>query len=200
MNRAPGHRVTRARYHFLLTTTVFLALQALAGCGSREKAPPDRRPLTVGDHRLSFALPPELELIDLGGTVELRSRGGSPGDAAFERIVFQDLGAVKRGGEALDSVEVAALGVAGLDSLADRALARLGYDGRVEVERRRHVEVDGRPAISFDTWYRSTHQRYRRLAIIRNGAALLAVEAQQGLWEVVGKHFDDVLATVAFGS
>ena len=200
MKRVPRPRAIQALHRFLLTVAAFLALQSLAGCGSKEKAPPDRRPLTVGDHRLSFVLPPELELIDLGGTVELRSRGGWPGDAAFERIVFQDLGAVKRDGEALDSAKVAALGVAGLDSLADMALTRLGYDGRVEVERRRHVELDGRVAISFDTWYRSTHQRYRRLAIIRNGAALLAVEAQQGLWEVVGKHFDDVLATVAFGS
>ena len=197
--RTPRHRATQASYRVLPVAAIFLALQALAGCGSREKAPPDRRSLTVGDHRLSFALPPELELIDLGGTVELLSRGGWPGDAAFERIVFRDLGAVKRDGEPLDSAKVAALGVAGLDSLADLALTLLGYDGRVEVESRRHIEVDGRLAISFDTWYRSTHQRYRRLAIIRNGAALLAIEAQQGLWEVVGKHFDDVLATVAFG-
>jgi hypothetical protein len=95
---------------------------------------------------------------------------------------------------------VTALGAAGLDSLADRALARLGYDGRIEVERRRHAGVDGRPSVALDTWYRSTHQRYRRLAIIQNGGELLVVEAQQGPWEIVGKHFDDVLATVVFGS
>jgi hypothetical protein len=197
--RASRHGATSVRNHLHVAAVAVTALLSLAGCASEEK-PPDRRSLTVGDHRLSFVLPPELELIDLGATVELRSRGGWPGDATFERIVFQDLGAVKRDGTALDSVEVAALSAAGLDSLADRALTRLGYDGRIEVERRRHAAVDGRPAVALDTWYRSTHQRYRRVAILQYGGALLSVEAQQGPWEIVGKHFDDVLGSVAFGS
>ena len=60
--------------------------------------------------------------------------------------------------------------------------------------------AQARPAVALDTWYRSTHQRYRKIAIIRNGATLMAVEAQQGTWEIVGKHFEDVLTTVVFGS
>lgn len=184
----------------MLAAAAVVALTVLAGCGSElNEKPVDRRALTVGVHRLSFALPPELDLIDLGGTVELRLRDGWPGDATFERIVFQDLGAVKRDGEALDSAAVAALGAAGLDSLADRAMERLGYDGRIEVDRRRHIAVGGRPAVALETWYRSTHERYRRIAVIRNGGALLAVEAQQGPWEIVGKHFEDVLTSVTFG-
>jgi len=183
-----------------LATAVAVALWTLGGCGSEKETPVDRRWLTVGDHKLSFVLPPELELIDLGGTVALRSRNTLPGDATYERIVFHDLGPVKRDGAALDSFAVAALGAGGLDSLANLALERLGYDGRIEVERRRHVHVGDRPAVALDTWYRSTHQRYRRIAIIRNGATLVAVEAQQGTWEIVGKHFEDVLTTVVFGS
>ena len=65
---------------------------------------------------------------------------------------------------------------------------------------RRHLHVGDRPAVALDTWYRSTHQRYRKIAIIQNGATLMAVEAQQGTWEIVGKHFEDVLTTVVFGS
>ena len=191
----------RSLRHAMHAVSLVLTLLGIGGCGSElEEKPMDRRALTVGVHRLSVALPPELELIDLGGTVELRLRDGWPGDATFERIVFQDLGAVKRDGEALDSAAVAALGAAGLDSLADRAMERLGYDGRIEVDRRRHIEVGGRPAVALDTWYRSTHERYRRIAIIRNGGVLLAIEAQQGPWEVVGKHFEDVLRSVAFGA
>jgi hypothetical protein len=205
VRRAPRPHVATVWIHVQLTAAGVTALLGivglggLVGCGSSEK-PVDRRALTVGDHRLSFVLAPELELIDLGGTVEVRSRDAWPGDAAFERIAFQDLGAVKRDGTPLDSAAVAALAASGLDSLADRALERLGYDGRVEVDRRRSIEVDGRPAVVLETWYRSTHQRYRRVAIIQNGGTLLAVEAQQGPWEIVGKHFAEVLATVVFGS
>jgi hypothetical protein len=192
---------TPSRVPIHLTLAVVMALQALGGCSSAEKETPvDRRSLTVGDHKLSFVLPPELELIDLGGTVELRSKNAWPGDAAFERIVFQDLGPVKRDGTPLDSFAVVALGATGIDSLADLALERLGYDGRIEVERRHQIHVGDRRSVVLDTWYRSTHQRYRRLAIVPNGAALLAVEAQQGTWEIVGKHFEDVLTTVVFGS
>jgi hypothetical protein len=170
-----------------------------SGCGSKEEKPVDRTHLSVGAHDLSVVVPPELESIDLGSTVEMRTRGGWPGDASFERIAFQDLGPVRRNGEPLDSVAFDALGPGGLDSLAEAALIRLGYDGRIEVKGRRALEVGGRPAVSFDTWYRSTHQTYRRVAIIRNGSSLLAVEAQQGVWEIVGKHFGDVLLSVVFG-
>ena len=175
-----------------------LALLTLPGCTSEEK-PVDRKHLSVGVHDLTIVMPPELELIDLGNTVEMRTRGGWPGDASFERIVFQDLGPVRRNGEPLDSVAIDALGASGLDSLAETTLTRLEYDGRIEVNGRHALEVGGRPAVSFDTWYRSTHQTYRRVAIIRNGNSLLAVEAQQGTWEIVGKHFGDVLLSAVFG-
>ena len=169
------------------------------GCGSTEKEPPARTPLSVGVHEMSVVVPSEMELVDLGKSVELRTRGGWPGDATFERIVFQDLGPVRRNGEPLDSAAIDALGPSGLDSLAEASLHRLGHDGRFEVKERRALEVGGLPAVSLDTWYRSTHQTYRHVAIIRNGSFLLAVEAQQGIWEVVGKRFEDVLLSVAFG-
>jgi hypothetical protein len=168
------------------------------GCAS-QKPPETRSNLTVGGHRLNVVVPPSLEVIDLGKTVEMRSQSIWPGDAAFQRITFQDLGPLRDAkGDTLESAATAALGTSGLDSLADHALRRLDYDGRIEVERRRHFQIGGRPVVALDTWYRSTHQRYRRVAIVLNGRGLLVVEAQQGPWEVVGKHFEDVLITAVF--
>lgn len=168
-----------------------------AGCAAPSEAPEDRRRVTVGTHRVTFVMPAGMEMIDLGKTVELRSITPGPADAAHERITFDDLGPIRdRDGDVMDSAAVAPLG---LDSLAEAALGRLDYDpSRIEIERRRTVHVGDRSAVLFDTWYRVTHQRYRRVVIVVRGNSLLAVQTQQGVWEAVGKRIEDLLPTVRF--
>ena len=147
-----------------------LLLVLVTGCGDQ----PQPTPLQVGTHRISVVLPEGWEHLDYGDEHQLRRE--------FARISLVDMG--RSGGD----IEVG----------ADRALRNLREDERREEATREYRRIDGREAVTVDTWDRVSHEHRKRFLIVVNDRSLLVLHTPQGQFETMAETFAGLAASLAF--
>jgi hypothetical protein len=148
-----------------------LVLALAPGCGQEAPRPAE---LQVGPHRISVLLPDGWEHIDYGDTHQLRRE--------LARISVEDLGW-------LDG---------DIDTAADSALVLLREDERRGEASRHHWQIDGRDAVTVDTWDRLSHEYRKRFVFVNNERSLLAISMMPGQLEAMEEAFDTLTASLSF--
>jgi hypothetical protein len=87
---------------------------------------------------------------------------------------------------------------ASIESIVDDALPRLGHDeSRREVKSRQTTSVDGREAMSVETWMTLTHSDRRCLLLIVNAGRALAIRCDR-CEGAAADAFQDVTVSLHF--
>ena len=163
------------------TTLVLLAaaMSAASSACARDTAtpPPVPRELDLGVHRVQVTVPTGWVLLDQGK--QKRFRQGEL------EIVLQNLGP-------------ATPAPRDLDALIEWGLAGAGHDQRSEVKSRRTLTIDGRQAISVETWYRLDHTNPQRLLLVSDDSDLLALYTVRWANDETLEAFDAIRDSLHF--
>lgn len=146
-------------------------LAVAQGCSDE---PPPATELQVGAHRIAVVIPDGWEHLDYGDTHQLRRE--------LARIAIEDLGS-------LDD---------DIDTAADSALVLLREQERRHEASRSHWQVDGREAVTIDTWDWLSHDFRKRFVFVANARSLLAISMVGGQFETMAEAFAAVTGSLAF--
>jgi len=95
-------------------------------------------------------------------------------------------------------VEVRTLPSPSLRSLALATLAELGHNERRDIAHEEAIAVDGRAALSIDTWDRLSHTGRRRHLFVLNEGNLLVLRTETGYFPEMEEAFASIAASLGF--